>query len=79
MNRLFERKIVAVSFFNSDCAPCKKEIPELQKIEDAFREKLKIVLIASDKSKEKIQKFVQGMNLSLDILWDKFNDSANGL
>jgi thiol-disulfide isomerase/thioredoxin len=77
VNSFFKTKIVAISFFNSSCAPCKKEIPELQKIQDDYPQNGKILLIGSDKSKESIQKFLRGLDINLAILWDKFNDAAN--
>jgi peroxiredoxin len=63
-------KPVLVSFGATWCPPCREEAPFLQKLHETHPE-LTVLLINQEESPEKVQKYADGLGLSLTILLDR--------
>lgn len=69
-----ERNVLILSFFNTSCEPCLKEIPHLQKIQEKYATKaLKIYLISIDTvTSDRIKEFIAKNNVTLPVLMDPY-------
>lgn len=65
---------VILSFFAYWCKPCRKEIPILQNLQHQYADSIKIFLISSDSKKDKynLSKFIEELEITLPVLWDKY-------
>ena len=63
-------KPVLVSFGATWCPPCREEAPFLQELHETQPE-LTVLLINQEESPEKVQKYADGLGLSLTILLDR--------
>jgi cytochrome c biogenesis protein CcmG, thiol:disulfide interchange protein DsbE len=72
-----EAKVVLLSFMASFCAPCKKEMPWLQALQERLRgEGLRVVMISIDKEPEgqkKIEGLIEENGITYPVLKDRFN------
>lgn len=70
-------KAVLVSFFATWCAPCKKELPFLAKLDRTYRDQgLQVVTISIDKEKEALEEvsaLVKKHDIRFPVLSDRFN------
>ena len=60
--------IVMVNFWATWCSPCKKEMPGLLKLQDKYKDKLKLLLVSFDfiEEKKNAAKFLETLNISFD-------------
>ncbi len=64
-------KVVVIDFWAQWCEPCKKELPQLEKLSKEFAAKNVVILAVNlDKSKDNAQKLAQQLGLSLPVLLD---------
>ena len=64
-------KVVLVDFWAQWCEPCKKELPELDKLAKAYAGKGVVVLAVNiDKQRTNAEKLVKQLGLGLDVLLD---------
>ncbi|RMG12596.1 MAG: TlpA family protein disulfide reductase [Deltaproteobacteria bacterium] len=72
-----ETKAVVISFFATWCAPCKKELPVLQKLYEKYGQAgLRVVVISIDKEQEALKglkAFVAERGLTFPVVSDRFN------
>ena len=67
------KHVVVISFFATWCAPCKKEIPYLEKLQTEFSGKdIRFFLIDVGEEREKIDQYLKQNNTSLTILHDRY-------
>jgi len=70
------KKVLLLSFFNIDCAPCRKELPYLQSVYDRYRKDgLAITVVNCDSDKEKIAEVVRYLaeaKFTFPVLKDRF-------
>lgn len=70
-------KGVVISFFATWCAPCKKELPVLQQLWEAYeKDGLRIVVVSIDKEKEALDSlsaFIAELGLTYPVVSDRFN------
>jgi len=72
---ILKEKPILINFFFTGCAPCKKEIPELENLNDKYKDKIQIFLIATDKEGyEAVKPYVDKMKIRMDVLIDKYSD-----
>jgi thiol-disulfide isomerase/thioredoxin len=67
-------EIIVLAFFNTWCAPCIQEFPELQKLKDSYEDnKVRVVLVCAGEmdTKEKVLEFYKKRNLNFDLWYDK--------
>src|SRR5688572_8811898 len=63
----FKGRYVVISYFQTWCADCIREIPSLEKLlEESGKDKLTVILV-SDESKEKLQRFKEKHAGSLPV------------
>lgn len=67
------RRSLVISFFASWCAPCRKEIPELQNFRKKYPgDDYKIILINTGEKEEVVQKNVNEQGYWLPVLLDQY-------
>jgi thiol-disulfide isomerase/thioredoxin len=62
--------VVVVDFWAQWCEPCKRELPELDKLQKQYGGKVKILTVNIDKQRDNADKLVRMLGLSLDVLLD---------
>ncbi len=71
------KKAVIISFFATYCKPCKKEMPFLAALYDAYgKDGLQVLLVSIDKDKPKLQEAValaDKAGVKFPVLGDRFN------
>ncbi len=71
-------RVVLVNFWASWCAPCKEEIPDLQKLYDDWKDDgLTVVGISIDADREDAQKFAESHHVTYPMFWDGDNGPVN--
>jgi len=68
----YRGKVVLVNFWASWCVPCIKEMPGMQRIADALRDRPFVILaINIAEPQRRIQKFLKSMDINFKVLLDK--------
>ena len=71
-------QVILVNFWASWCAPCKEEIPDLQKLYDDWQDDgLMVVGISIDANRKDAQKFAESHHVTYPMFWDGDNGPAN--
>lgn len=70
-----DRDFVVISFFASWCVPCKKEIPELEKLQAKYPN-VKFFLINVAEDKEKVLNHLKTTTIKLPILMDMYGKTS---
>ena len=63
-------KVVLVNFWATWCPPCRKEMPDLEKLYKQFKDQDLIILAISDESASKVNPFVAEQKVTYPILLD---------
>ena len=67
----FRGKVVLLNFWASWCAPCRDEMPAMEKLYQEFKDKNFVILaVAVKDSKQDTSKFVKELNLTYPIVLD---------
>lgn len=64
-------KNVIINFWATWCGYCVLEMPDLQKLQETYKDDLLILAVNVGESKETIQKFMEENNLNLTVVLDK--------
>lgn len=70
-------KNVILNFWYTGCGFCVLEMPDLQKLQDTYKDDLLILAVNVGENKEQIQAFMDENNLSFTVLLDEDMDVAN--
>lgn len=74
---ILREKPLLVSFFFTECVPCKKEIPELERLKVLYGGRVRFFMISTDRGGiDAVTPFVAAMNLTIEVLIDKYSDAA---
>jgi thiol-disulfide isomerase/thioredoxin len=72
-----EKKLVVMSFFSIYCEPCKKEIPELVRMNEKYADQgLGVMLVAIDKEPDElpqVKQIAKDNNVTFPVVHDKYN------
>ena len=69
--------VIVMSFFATWCAPCKKEIPYLEKLQTEFTDKnTKFFLVDVGEEREILDGFLDKNRISLTVLHDRYQQTA---
>jgi peroxiredoxin len=63
-------KVVLVNFWATWCPPCRKEMPDLEKLSQRFRDRGLVVLAISDEDRTKVTPFIEESKYTYPILLD---------
>ena len=70
------KKLTVVSFFATYCVPCRKEMPEMVRLYNTYRDQgLGVMLVSIDKTLEKrdeVAKLAEDNQVSFPVLHDRF-------
>lgn len=71
----YENRVVMINFFATWCPPCKAEIPHLNKLQEKYKDRLKIisVLMEENKSNDEIMNFANEHQVQYTITNSKAN------
>ncbi len=68
----FKGKVVLVNFWGTWCGPCKAEMPSLNNLYKAFKDKgFAVLAISTDSSEKPVRSFVAERGISFPVLMDK--------
>jgi peroxiredoxin len=70
-------KVVLVNFWATWCPPCRKEMPDLESLQEHFRDRGFVVLAISDEEQDKVKPFIAEHKITYPVLLDpgrKVND-----
>lgn len=71
-------KVVLVDFWASWCAPCKQEMPVLERLYQKYKDRgLVIVGVSVDQESTNVGAFLKQLKVSFPIVHDKAHDVAN--
>ncbi len=65
-----ERKLTILNFWRSDCAPCRREMPDLQRFYEEHHSSLRILAINLGEEPAVLQDWRSQLGLSFDLLLD---------
>src|SRR5260370_13615493 len=63
-------KVVLVDFWAQWCEPCKRELPELEKLHRKYAQKVVVLGISIDKQRENAARMVRQLGLTFQVLFD---------
>lgn len=72
--------VVLLNFWANWCPPCRKEMPDMEKLHQRFEKKGLVVLAVSDEKRETVEKFLAEHHYTFSMLLDpdrKVNDTFN--
>ena len=74
-------KVMIVNFWATWCPPCREEIPDLIKLQEAYRDHLQVIGISADDGPEIVNKFVaeHGINYPIVMLTDELRKTFPGV
>lgn len=70
-------KYVMLNFWATWCGYCVVEMPDLQKLQDTYKDDLLIITVNVGEDKETVQKFMEENNLDLTVVLDVDSNVAN--
>jgi len=67
----FQGNVIFLNFWATWCIPCKKEMPDMKRLEEKFKDRAFVILTVNmQESSEKIKKFYADLNLSFETALD---------
>ena len=72
----FRGKIVLVDFWATWCRPCVAEMEELKKLYERYSDKIVIISISLDESRDRIVKFINERGIEWIVGWDPKGEVA---
>lgn len=73
----FKEKYILLDFWSSGCGPCIESLPEMEKVIDAYQDKLAVISISAD-PKDTWLEFIKKKEMSGNQ-WNEFNKGFTGL
>ena len=72
LSDFLEKGLVILDFWATWCEPCKKELPELSKIQDKYKEQITVLTISCDKprKKDKAKAYIKSKRFNVVNLFD---------
>jgi peroxiredoxin len=70
-------RVVLLNFWATWCPPCRKEMPDMQKLYDRFKDKGLVVLAASGEERTTVEQYVRQQGYTFPILLDAESKAQN--
>ncbi|MCX7978428.1 MAG: TlpA family protein disulfide reductase [Bdellovibrionaceae bacterium] len=61
----------ALDFWASWCSPCQQSIPHYNKLQSAYKDKVKFIAISADDTKDEALAFAKKIKFNFPVLWDE--------
>ena len=66
----FRGKVVLLNFWATWCPPCRREMPDMEKLYQRLSQKGLVVLAVSDEKRETVEDFLKKQNYTFPVLLD---------
>jgi len=64
-------KVVLINFWATWCAPCREELPVLNRLYEKYRERgLEVLAVSTDEERKKVPRFVKEYRLTIPVFYD---------
>lgn len=69
----FKGQVVYLNFWATWCGPCKDEMPDLQKLQNEYKGKVKVFAVDADGNEdpEVMKAYADNLHLSFSVVWDE--------
>lgn len=69
----FRGKVVFINFWASWCGPCRREMPEIQRLNEEYADRVKVLAVnaTAQDDETKARQFVRQLSLTLDVPLDR--------
>jgi peroxiredoxin len=72
----FEGKVIILNFWATRCPPCLEEMPSLNALYNAYKEKgLAVIAISTDRNNDEVKEAVQANGLEFVVLYDNNHEA----
>jgi peroxiredoxin len=68
--KAYRGKVVLLNFWATWCPPCRREMPDMEKLYQRFSGKGLVVLAVSDEKRETVEDFLKKQNYTFPVLLD---------
>lgn len=74
----YRGKVVFINFWASWCRPCRREMPEIQRLQEQFGDRLKVLAVNATAQDEEAEarEFVRQLGLTFDVLMDRTGEAV---
>jgi thiol-disulfide isomerase/thioredoxin len=69
----YRGKVVLLNFWGPWCPPCRAEVPALEKLQDAFKDKLVIIGATVFSPEAAVEKFYKDYRINYPVIWGSYD------
>ena len=69
----YRGKVVLLNFWGPWCPPCRAEVPALEELQDAFRDKLVIIGATVFSAEAPVEQFYKDYKINYPVIWGSFD------
>ena len=69
----YRGKVVLLNFWGPWCPPCRAEVPALEKLQDAFRDKLVVIGATVFSAEAPVEQFYRDYKINYPLIWGSYD------